>query len=335
MRIAHPLSKIQQLIVLLKEEKEQIFIQTHNFPDHDAVAAAWALQILLSHFGIQSSLIFDGNIERNSLKRMIRAFDISIHHYTHYNLKDSNKIIIVDGCKGNKNVTDLAGQEVAVIDHHPVIASDDVTISDIRIRFGSCATIIYTYYQELDIPISQELASVLMIAIYTDTAGMTRHTSHTDITAYAELNKQANVSLVNSILRNYHRREDLPYYSYAIKNVKISNKMAFCHFTLGCPQNLLGILGDFFLSLEEVEFVVLSTHNKDRINLSVRSENPNWHCGLILSEVLQGIGFGGGHAEMAGGIISNPSDYSPEAAHKQFLELLEFLLENPAEFLFS
>ena len=40
------MQKIKKLIKTLKNKK-RIFIQTHNYPDHDAVASAFALQYLL------------------------------------------------------------------------------------------------------------------------------------------------------------------------------------------------------------------------------------------------------------------------------------------------
>ena len=40
-----------------------------------------------------------------------------------------------------------------------------------------------------------------------------------------------------------------------------------------------------------------------RIKLSVRSEDPEIHAGKLLHEALEGIGNGGGHAAMGGGLI--------------------------------
>lgn len=59
------------LLDTLKSE-EFIFIQTHDYPDHDAVASAFALQRLLGHFGVASRLVYSGDIQRESLLQMIR-----------------------------------------------------------------------------------------------------------------------------------------------------------------------------------------------------------------------------------------------------------------------
>jgi nanoRNase/pAp phosphatase (c-di-AMP/oligoRNAs hydrolase) len=135
----------RQLIELLKD-KGLVYIQTHNFPDHDAIASAYGLQTLLSDFGIRSRILYDGSVQRESLAALIRRLDVETSEASTVTMTEDDLIVIVDGCKGNKNVTDLPGREVAVIDHHETVSPDDVTYSDIRPSYGSCSTIIYEYY---------------------------------------------------------------------------------------------------------------------------------------------------------------------------------------------
>jgi nanoRNase/pAp phosphatase (c-di-AMP/oligoRNAs hydrolase) len=309
------------LLDALKSE-EYVFIQTHNYPDHDAVASAFALQHLLERFNIKSFLIYDGEIQRDSLLQMIEDLGIVIKNYRDYSLTAKHKIIIVDGCKGNKNVTDLIGDEVAVIDHHIVDSPDDVPFVDIRSSYGSCSSILYSYYIEYKEEIPKNVATALMIGINMDTSLLTRSVSKQDIEAYADLYGISDIRLQNSILRNYIQTKDLSFYRYAIDNVKIERAVAYCYFPDGCNQNLLAILGDFLLALEEVEFVVLCARNKGNINFSIRSEKKEWNAALVLQEALKGIGFGGGHADMAGGIVTDLALFDPEEIYGRFLSHL-------------
>ncbi|MCP3874300.1 MAG: DHH family phosphoesterase [Desulfobacteraceae bacterium] len=112
----------------------------------------------------------------------------------------------------------------------------------------------------------------------------------------------ADTDYVNSILRNNIQIDDLKQYRFMLNHMECADRMAFCYFPQGCDQNLLGILGDFLLSLDKIDFVALCAHNKDRINFSLRSEAAEWAADAIARQILQGIGFGGGHAEMAGGV---------------------------------
>ncbi len=316
------MNTIAELIESLKKEKF-VYIQTHNFPDHDSVASAFGLQVFFRHFGIQSYLTYDGEIQRDSLLEMIRPLNIEIKKVDKYDMKSEDKIVIVDGCKGNKNVTDLIGDEVGVIDHHQVTKADDVPFNDIRPEIGACSTIIYSYFKEHKISIPQSAATALLVGINMDTALMTRGVSQEDILAYSALYTLADVRLVNSILRNFIQQKDLKFYKEAIEKVQIKDGVAHCHFPEGCNQNMLGILGDFFLALKEIDFVILSAHNDDKINFSLRSENSNWNCGLIIQQALTGIGYGGGHSDMAGGIIKDVSLYDEEKILERFYQALQ------------
>jgi len=315
------MNNINHLIQLIQDEP-LVFIQTHNFPDHDAVGAALGLQHLLKQFDIASYLTYEGDIQRNSLLDFIEHLQIDIRHASQYPVSSDHKIIIVDGCKGNKNVTDLTGDEVAVIDHHISISPEDVAFIDIRPEYGSCSTIIYTYFKALQMEIPLRIATALLAGLLMDTSLMIRGVCEADLEAYSQLYHIADNLFVNKNLRNSIQVKDLNFYKSAIEKVIIQNRIAFCYFEEGCNQNLLGIIGDFFLAIKEVEFVFLCAKNEDSINFSLRSENSKWNSARIIQETLKGIGFGGGHSEMAGGIIKNCQAFDEQKIHDKLLTLL-------------
>lgn len=311
--------------VLIKRLQQEtcIYIQTHNFPDHDAVSAAFGLQHLLTNFDITSRLIYEGDIQRESLANMIKSLRIDIRHNSEYQIKEEDLIIIVDGCKGNKNVTNLIGDEIAVIDHHQVVSPEDVHFSDIRSDYGACCSIIFSYYGALSVDMTQDVATALMIGINMDTLLLTRGVSPFDLDAYSKLYRLADILYVNSVLRNQVQTKDLTFFKYALDKVVIKNTFAFCYFPDGCNQNLLGILGDFFLSLQEVDFVALCALNNEKINFSLRSEEPQWDASTIIQRVLSDIGFGGGHVDRAGGMMPDATLFKENLIYQKFLRCLQ------------
>lgn len=70
---------------------------------------------------------------------------------------------------------------------------------------------------------------------------------------------------------------------------------------------MLGVLGDFLLSVDELDIVVLTAKSNEKTFISLRSECSNNNVANIVKRALndKGIGFGGGHSHMAGGIINN------------------------------
>lgn len=318
----HP---VQRLISLLKGG-QKVYIQPHDFPDHDAIASAFGLQQLLRVFGIEASIIYAGTIQRESLRHFIEKLSIPAHHFTRADPEEDSKIVIVDGCKGNKNVLDLPGVEVGVIDHHKNDKPDDVPFTDIREEYGSCASIIEEYYHDMDVPVSEDTATALLTGIIMDTAKLTRKVTDHDLAAYARLHKRADRDYVNTLSRNNIQSDDLVYFKQLINTVVLREDVAFAFFPEGCSQNLLGIMGDFMLSVDSVHFVLLCAQNGDNIILSLRNEIPGVDASMVIRSIIQQKGFAGGHPDMAGGIIKEPEVFDEK---ELFADLLESLGKEP------
>lgn len=282
-----------------------VYIQTHNFPDHDALAAACGMKALLGYFGVESHIVYDGDITRASLSNMAKKLDIAAHKVREIDDAAGAAVIMVDGCRGNKNMKELKNSVlIGVVDHHDTSRVEDIPFIDIRPACGSCSTIIYTYFETLAVPIDRVTATALMIGLCVDTAILMRNITEDDVKAYFSLFSRADNDFVQSMVRNCIEAADLRYFKYAIENLKIEDGAAFCFLKNGCSQNLLGIMADFFLALEEVIFVMLCAEYEGKIIFSLRSENKDWNAANIIQELLNGRGFGGGHHNMAGGVIN-------------------------------
>lgn len=93
-------------------------------------------------------------------------------------------------------------------------------------------------------------------------------------------------------------------------------------------QKHSGNTTDFILALIEVEVAVVFSYREDGIKFSVRSEDPEIHAGNLIHDALKGIGNGGGHAAMAGGLIQKDQEhllgrYPKESIRDLFLKVLE------------
>ena len=91
----------------------KIYIQTHNFPDPDAISSAFGLQRLLQYENIEAKIIYTGEIDRLSTISMIKKLNIDIHRIDSLPeiLKD-DEIILVDAQRGNSNITDTCSDRV-------------------------------------------------------------------------------------------------------------------------------------------------------------------------------------------------------------------------------
>lgn len=323
-RVEHHLHDIRELIDYLRND-EVVYIQVHDFPDPDAVASAFGLQTFFNHFNITSRIVYDTIVQRNALKKMITDLEIELVHINDSFMHQQDKIILVDGCKGNANMTDLIGDEVGVIDHHESKCPDDVEFCDIRTHYGACATIIATYFLDQNIPIPKDVATAFMIGIATDTHMLKRGVSSRDMEVYYRCHSLADSKYVARLLSNNIEMSDLSYFRHVIENLQHASRFGFCYLGQGCDQNLLGILANFVLSIDEIDFVVLCARNESGIHFSLRNENPNLNAVDIIRTMVSGIGFGGGHADMAGGVVENVDDFDATACFDQLTSYNELL----------
>ena len=70
------MNKFQELITHINSK--HVYIQTHNFPDPDAIASAFGLSVLLKSEGIDSSICYKGKIERFSTNGLIEKLKIEM-----------------------------------------------------------------------------------------------------------------------------------------------------------------------------------------------------------------------------------------------------------------
>ncbi len=293
----------QNLVDLLRGHR--VFIQTHNFPDQDAVASAFGLQYLLRHFGIETTICHRGSVERAVTANMVSELGIEMlsDENNDYDepMNESDYIITVDSQKGSGNIDDLIGDEVACIDHHPTFVEvDDYKYKDVRI-VGSCSTIIADYYRECGVEMSESVATALLYGLKCDTRNFTRGVTRLDVDIFNYLFSKSN----HQQIRRYQAAEieysELNAFSDSLRNIEIYNEVGFAFLDFPCKEGFIATVSDFILDIDLVKFVVVYTRRPHGFKFSVRSELDELDAGAIVSEALKDVGLGGGHKTMAGG----------------------------------
>ena len=280
-----------------------VYIQTHNFPDPDAIASAFGLQNFLAYHGVPSTLCYDGKIDRLSVKKMLETFGITMFSKNDVpDMTEDDYIVLVDSQKKNSNVTDLIGDEVACIDHHPIFFPYNYLYQDIR-PVGSCSCLVASYFQSTDTPISPKCAAALAYGIKMDTADFTRGTTALDTEMLSFLFGHADWDLGSGMYYNTMEFNDLQAYGAAIQNIQIFDRTGFAYIPFNCAPALIAIISDFILSLDVVDIAIIYALQTEGIRFSVRSEQKRIHAGNLIARVLKPYGDGGGHPSMAGGMI--------------------------------
>ncbi len=287
-----------------KYKGQTIYIQTHNFPDPDALGSALGLKTLCKHFDVDSILCYDGKIDKLSTRRILSVFNMEIYAKDEVpGLNENSKIILVDTQKEAGNVTDFIGDEIACIDHHPTIKEIEYEYKDVQI-VGACASIITLYFKELGITPDSVTATALLYGIKMDTNQFQRGVKNEDIEAFGFLNPLIDEQLMTDVSTNTMEFMDLTAFSASINTIKVYGDVGIAHIPFSCPEGLIAMISDFLLALEEVKVAYVYSKREVGWKFSGRSEIAEVDVGEVLHSVLTPMGGnGGGHSCMAGGFL--------------------------------
>lgn len=299
-----------------------VLVQTHDFPDHDAVGAAYGLSVLLERSGYRAEIAWGGLMQGISLSTMIDRLGIRPVPFEQAREK-AWQTIAVDGSPFSGTIREVAGRLVGVVDHHPVWKKIDCPFADIQVETGSCSAIVWSYWREKgEIP-DRTTATALLAGIQLDTDFLSRHTSKLDLDAHYALFSLGDSELARDVVRTSLSVDQLADIGRAFVEYRRSGEILLAEVHGDYAPELLSVLADFLLRLREIDFVAVIEVKGEEYRLSARSRSGFPDAGHALRKVLRTIGAGGGHPHMAGGII-RPSEYpGPDA----FLESLAAEIE--------
>lgn len=319
------MTKLEELVGIIGGES--VYIQTHNYPDQDALASAYGLKYLLAAKGIPATICYKGQVDKLNTIAMMEDLNIAtVYIDDDEQMDETSKIIIVDGQKGNANVEDFIGDEVACIDHHKMQETDMYQFFDIRSDVGACSSIIASYFVENNIEMPVNVATALLYGVKMDTNNLSRGVSELDIDMFYMLFKKANRDSIRKFDCCSLQMDDLKAYSAAIENLRVFGNVGIVNIGKDCGEAILGTMSDFIMSLDEVTFSVVYSYRAGGIKFSVRNEEIGLDAATVIRECLTGYGSGGGHATMAAGFVPNvkESDVAniSEAIEQRIIEMI-------------
>lgn len=296
-------TKLDRLAAILKEAPDEVFLQPHNVPDPDAIASCLGLQHLLERRGVAAAIVYDREIEKANSLKMLELFGAQmVAAKDAHTLGAEDWAVLVDGQKGNANLTDLATEEVAVIDHHEYRGDKGYRFEDVRPEVGACSSIVAEYFFENGLQPPPPLATALLYGIFMDTDSLTRGARTLDIDMFYRLYPLADMRLVGELRGNELAFSDLELYAEAFKTVEVYDELGFLRLR-SVNDSLLGAASDIVLSVAGVEVVIAYSLRPNGVKLSVRSGTERVKAGDLVRALVAGVGVGGGHDHMAGGFI--------------------------------
>ena len=296
--------------------KTSVLILPHNDPDPDAIASAVGLRYLLKQkFNIESKIAFRGHIGRAENKALARYLDKPLRHFHHNDLQSASVIALVDTQPGAGN-NPLPTKRTAdiVIDHHIArTGSQTAHFVDVRPKLGASSTILTEYLLEAEIDPPTQLATALFYGIKTDTMGLSRRASPSDVDAYFYLQSRIDVKALVQIEQAqvplaYFRSIDKAMHAGRVYD----NDTVIAYLGKLSYPDLSAEIADFFMRLKGIKWVLCMGVYGNELILSVRSRSKKVGAGWLVQDIIKDRGTAGGHGTMAAGHIDLTSGEDPE-----------------------
>ena len=326
---------LEKLLAVIDPERPAA-IYTHDHPDPDSIASAYALQHLLGkRAGVDAIIAFGGTVGRASNRAMVELLGIRMEplHRVDFDAYGTHCLIDTQPGVGNHSVPrDLP---IAVtIDHHPPgPETASARFADVRTEYGATSTILFYYLKAAGIDLPTKLATALLIGIKSDTRELEREASEADLHAYLEIFPRADLTLLARIERPRIPRRYFEAFHKALEETAIHDGALVTDLGEVDNPDLMAELADFLIPLEGVRHSLVTGCSGGRLYLSLRSRDEAHDAGTMIQRVVRELGTAGGHGRMAGAQIDLGDDPAGRIreVRRRFLEELGLDPEDPGE----
>ena len=298
---------LKKLGSIINQATKGIAIVTQDNPDPDAIASAMTFKRMVEKMGKSADIIYGGEIGYDENKALINLLGIeAIPIAKIKNIKDYSKIALIEASiPGENNSLPKEIKPNIIIDHHPFDATKvSADYIDIRPEIGATSTILTEYLTKLDYEISEELATLLLYGIKTDTSGFTRGATPKDLQAVALLYPKASQELLSKIETPLMSSETLDVLGEAIKNRRSIGSLLLANVGFIKDRDTLPQAADHLLKLEGVTIVLVYGLSKDVVHISARNKDIRINLGDAMDKAFGDIGEAGGHPTAAAAKIN-------------------------------
>lgn len=300
--------------VLAAHRDECHAIILHDYPDPDAIAAAFAHRLISAHYHIETDILYAGTISHQQNIALVRLLGIELMRYSpELNLARYQGAIYVDNQGAASKITDAldaAGvPALIVVDHHEPQERVTPTFADVR-RIGATATIYAQYLQQGLVKLSKSnkehvaVTTALMHGIMCDTNNFVR-AGVEDFHAAAFLSRFIDEELLNRILNQSRTRQTMDSIRRALGNrVTAENfSIAGIGYLRAADRDSIPQATDFLLTEENIHTaivygIITDGDGREALVGSMRTNRVTVDPDAFIKEVLgkdaNGNYFGGG-----------------------------------------
>lgn len=287
-----------------------LLILTHDHPDPDAIASAYALSFLAKRLcGVESRIVYGGVIGRVENQSMVRLLQIPVHPLrAGSDFRKVRAVALVDTQPlfGN-NPFPKDGQVALVVDHHSPVAGGSALVSVVDPSAGATSVILARALLAARCLIPEDLATALVYGIISETQDLGRETRQREIQTYRRLLPLCDIRCLALIQNPQRPQEFFRTLKRSLDNAFTAGSLIGAHLGEVANPDLVSQTADFLLSVEGARWSVCTGRYQNRLHFSVRALHPELHAGRLLQRAVQEKERAGGHWSMAGGSLILPA----------------------------
>jgi len=319
--VLHDSQKVSKLKTVLESHKgETHIIAIQDFPDPDAIASAFAHQLICLNYGIEVDIVYNGRVSHQQNIALIKLLNIELIRYSDpFDFSRYQGSVFIDNQGMTttliKQLESHAIKPVVVVDHHERSGLLSPEFSDIR-KIGATATIYTNYITQgmLELNKSDSIharcATALMHGIRSDTNDFIQ-AGEQDLIAAAFLSKYFNPNLLSEVVNQYRSKKVMDIIEKALANrvIKDNYSVSGIGYLRQEDRDAIAQAADFLLTEENVHTVivygiVVNDKNEELLSGSFRTSKLTLDADTFIKEAFgkseNGDYFGGGKQEAGG-----------------------------------
>ena len=253
----------RELILATDYGDDVTYVIGHRHPDSDTVGSAIAYANFLNELGVKAEAVVAGPIN-NETKYALETFGVEIPPVMEN--AEGKQFVLVDHSAYTHAIDDMPlARVVGVLDHHGIGSVQNTDFINVRSApIGSTATLVYLAYKECEVPISQEMAKVMLMSILSDTRNITSNTTEIDRIAYDELKEISGIEDLEALYQgmqdgaaNYDGMSDIDIFQLDYKEYVVGGVSFAASEIMASGEEAMAEMCDRMLSAMEQNYEII------------------------------------------------------------------------------
>lgn len=335
----HDLGPRVEALLDVAGDARSVLVCTHDNPDPDSIASAFALgELLRVRAGASYTLAHGGVLGRAENRAMVRILKIPLVPFARLDVDDLDGfdlVALVDTqpAHGNHRLTRevVSGKRLLCVDHHPsrtyegTLAPD---YADVGGDYGATSTMLTCYLDAAAVPFDAPVATALFYGIKSDTRDLGREVGDVDVWAYQHLIAHTDMAVVSQIEHPRLPRGYFAALSGAVRKARAFDDVVTCDLGNVYVPDLVSETADWLLLAEGIRWSIVVGEHRNDVFCSIRVHDRRFSAGKLIREAIASwpTGSAGGHGSMAGARVA----LDPEMPHAERASVRKRLLRDLA-----